>query len=99
MGKDISKQKKLILNTLILGLGVFGSKLLVFLMMPLYTGILSPAEYSAADLISQTANLLMPLACIGITDGVFRFAMDKDGDKRRVLSSGLFVLLLSSICR
>ena len=97
MGKDISKQKKLILNTLILGLGVFGSKLLVFLMMPLYTGILSPAEYSAADLISQTANLLMPLACIGITDGVFRFAMDKEADKRQVLSSGLAVLMLAGL--
>ena len=95
MSRDVTKQKKLILNTLILGLGVFGSKLLVFLMMPLYTGILSPAEYSAADLISQTANLLMPLACIGITDGVFRFAMDKEADKRQVLSSGLAVLALA----
>lgn len=95
MSKDIAKNKKLIINTLILGLGVFGSKLLVFLMMPLYTGILSPAEYSAADLISQTANLLMPLACIGITDGVFRFAMDKEEDKRQVLSSGLAVLVFA----
>ena len=77
MNKAYDKRKKLILNTFILGIGVFASKLLVFLMMPLYTGILSPAEYSAADLISQTANLLMPLACIGITDGVFRFAMDR----------------------
>lgn len=97
MDKTSDKYKKLILNTLILGLGVFGSKLLVFLMMPLYTGILSPAEYSTADLISQTANLLMPLACIGITDGVFRFAMDKEGDKRAVLSSGLAVLFLAGL--
>lgn len=97
MSNDTAKNKKLIINTLILGLGVFGSKLLVFLMMPLYTGILSPAEYSAADLISQTANLLMPLACIGITDGVFRFAMDKEADKRQVLSSGLAVLALAGL--
>lgn len=97
MNKTSDKYKKLILNTLILGLGVFGSKLLVFLMMPLYTGILSPAEYSMADLISQTANLLMPLACIGITDGVFRFAMDKECDRRAVLSSGLAVLSCAGI--
>jgi len=97
MNRTTEKYKKLILNTLILGLGVFGSKLLVFLMMPLYTGILSPAEYSLADLISQTANLLMPLACIGITDGVFRFAMDKEGDRRAVLSSGLAVLFSAGL--
>ena len=97
MNKTSDKYKKLILNTLILGLGVFGSKLLVFLMMPLYTGILSPAEYSLADLISQTANLLMPLACIGITDGVFRFALDGEKDRKSVLSSGLLVLFVMSV--
>ena len=97
MNQNLDKNKKLILNTFILGIGVFASKLLVFFMMPLYTGILSPAEYSLADLISQTANLLMPLACIGITDGVFRFAMDKEIDKKQVLSSGLAVLFIAGI--
>ena len=97
MNKSRNKLTKLLLNTAILGIGVFASKLLVFLMMPLYTGILSPAEYSAADLISQTANLLMPLACIGITDGVFRFAMDKELDKRSVLSSGLAILFAAGL--
>ena len=92
-----NKYTKLLSNTLILGLGVFGSKLLVFLMMPLYTGILSPEEYSLADLISQTANLLMPLACIGITDGVFRFTLDSDRDKRSVLSSGLKIMMWSAL--
>ncbi len=92
-----NKYTKLLSNTLILGLGVFGSKLLVFLMMPLYTGILSPEEYSLADLISQTANLLMPIACIGITDGVFRFTLDSDRDKRYVLSSGLKIMAWSML--
>ena len=96
MNRNFAKYKKLLLNTFILGLGVFGSKLLVFLMMPIYTGILSPAEYSMADLISQTANLIMPLACVGIIDGVFRFAMDREGDKKAVLSSGAAVLFVVS---
>ena len=96
MEKNTNKYKNLLTNTLILGLGVFASKFLVFLMMPLYTGILSPEEYNLADLISQTANLLMPLACIGITDGVFRFALDGEKDRKSVLSSGLLVLLVMS---
>ena len=92
-----NRYKNLLSNTLILGLGVFASKFLVFLMMPLYTGILSPGEYNLADLISQTANLLMPLACIGITDGVFRFALDGEKDRKSVLSSGLLVLFVISV--
>ena len=92
-----NKYVSLLSNTAVLGIGVFASKILVFLMMPFYTGILSPEEYGTADLISQTANLIIPLACVGITDGIFRFTMDKDGDKRSVLSSGLFVLTISSV--
>ena len=95
--KKGNKYKRLISNTAVLGIGVFASKFLVFLMMPFYTRVLSPGEYGSADLISQTANLLIPLACVGITDGIFRFAMDKDGDKQRVLSSGLLILLVSSM--
>ena len=87
--KAKNKYNKLLWNTMILGLGVFGSKILVFLMMPLYTGILSPEEYSLADLIAQTSNLLIPLACVGISDGVFRFSMDREANRPAVLASGI----------
>ena len=93
----MGKYKKLLSNTAVLAVGTFASKFLVFFMMPLYTRCLLPGEYSMADLISQTANLLMPLACAGISHGVFRFAMDKTADKRSVLSSGIAVLLAMSI--
>ena len=89
----MNRYKKLFSNTVILGLGTFGSKLLVFLLMPLYTALLSTAEYSTAELISSTANLLMPLACIGITNGIFRFAAEGESDKKKVFSSGVVLLL------
>lgn len=93
----MGKYKKLISNTALLALGTFGSKFLVFFMMPLYTACLLPAEYSMADLITQVANLLIPLACAGISDGVFRFALDESEDKKTVFSSGLCVLSITSL--
>ncbi len=93
----MGRYKKLFSNTLILALGTFGSKFLVFFMMPLYTACLSPEQYSVADLISQTANLLIPFACAGIAEGIFRFAMEELEDKKKVFSSGLFVLLVMSL--
>ena len=72
----MNRYKKLFSNTVILGLGTMGSKLLIFLLMPLYTALLSPAQYSTAELITTTANLLIPVACIGITNGIFRFAAE-----------------------
>ena len=92
--------KRLLSNTAILGAGTFASKVLVLLLMPFYTSILSAAEFGAADLISQTANLLMPLAAVGICDGIFRFtldATDSEEGRRKVLSTGVAILLLGSV--
>ena len=93
----MGRYKKLFSNTAILAVGTFASKFLVFFMMPLYTRYLLPEEYSTADLISQTANLLIPLACAGITNAIFRFAVDRDEDPKNIFSSGLSVLLAASV--
>ncbi len=88
----MNKYQKLLSNTAILGVGTFASKMLVFLLLPLYTAYLSTAEYSTADIITQSANLLMPLLSLGVCDAVFRFTLDRDVDKRRVLTTGLYVI-------
>ena len=88
---------KLFSDTVILAIGTFGSKLLVFLLMPLYTALLSPSQYGTAELIAGTANLIMPFACVGITNGIFRFAAEKGTDREGVFSSGM-VLLGAGLC-
>ena len=93
----MNKYKTLLSNTLLISMGTFGSKILVFLMVRFYTGYLTPADYSTADLITQTANLLFPIISLGITEGVFRFAMDKNADRKAVFSSGLFLIFLGSL--
>jgi len=92
----MGKYKNLLSNAGILGIGTFASKILVFLMMPLYTSILAKDEFSVADLITQTANLLIPLACIGIVDGIFRFTLDGKEEQKKTFSSGMAVLLAAS---
>ena len=92
----MGKYKRLLSNTAILGAGTFASKVLVLLLMPFYTSILSTAEFGTADLITQTANLLIPLAAVGICDGIFRFTLDSAEDKKRILSTGVAILLAGS---
>ena len=53
----MDKYKKLLSNTIIFAIGTFASKALVFLLMPLYTRVLTNEQYGSADLIVQTANL------------------------------------------
>lgn len=88
----MNRYKKLFSDTLILGFGTFASKLLVFLLMPLYTAFLSTAQYGTAELLTSTANLIIPLACVGITNGIFRFAAERNSDKEAVFSSSVALL-------
>ena len=93
----MNRYQTLAANTALISIGTFGSKLLVFLMVRFYTGYLTPAEYGTADLITQTANLLIPLVSLDITDGVFRFAADRHSGRSDVFSVGLRTITLGSL--
>ncbi len=90
----MNREKKLLSNTALLAVGTFGSKLLVFLLMPLYTAWLTTAEYGTAELISGIANFLIPVACLGVSTGVFRFAAAGESDREAVFSGSMALLLL-----
>ena len=95
MGQN--KYKTLISNTMLISLGTFGSKLLVFFMVRFYTGYLDTEAFGTADLITQSANLLLPIISMGITDGVFRFAVDHVQDRKRIFSAGLYTILVGAL--
>lgn len=93
----MNKYKTLLSNTLLISMGTFGSKILVFLMVRFYTDYLTPSDYSTADLITQTANLLFPIISMGIADGVFRFTLDRQSDKKSVFTIGLLCITTGSL--
>ena len=97
MSNSNNKYKTLVSNTMLISLGTFGSKLLVFFMVRFYTSCLTPADYGTADLITQTANLLFPLISLGITDGVFRFAVDHTEQRRNIFSVGVYTILAGAV--
>ncbi len=88
----MNRYKKLLSDTAVYGMGTFASKLLVFFLTRLYTECLTKAEYGQADLITNIANLLIPLAAAGICDGIFRFTLDREHDKSTVFSTGIFLI-------
>lgn len=91
-----NKYKTLMDNTFLISLGTFGSKLMTFLMVRFYTGILTPSDYGTADLIMQTANLLLPVVSMGIANGVFRFALDEPGRRKSIFSTGFYTITLGA---
>lgn len=90
----MNQYKKLVLNTLIFGIGTFSSKVLVFLLMPIYTRILSPADYSVVELVTGTANFMIPIVAMCIGEGVIRFGLDNTVRKDDVFTSGILTVLI-----
>ncbi|MBS1413154.1 MAG: oligosaccharide flippase family protein [Christensenellaceae bacterium] len=90
----MDKYKKLLSNTIVFAIGTFASKALVFLLMPLYTRVLTNEQYGSADLIVQTANLLIPFVSVGMFNAVIRFGLGKNSDRRGVFS----ICIVSIMC-
>ncbi len=84
-------------NVGFLTLANFGTKILSFLLVPLYTSVLTTAEYGTYDLATNTISLLIPIFTQNVVDGVLRFTLDKDADKGEVLGIGLKHFLLSLV--
>ncbi len=85
----MNKYQKLAGNTLIFAIGSFGAKFLSFFLIRLYTGCLNTDEYSTADLLYQTVNILYPIVTMSMADAVIRFGMDKGYDSRAVYTSAI----------
>ncbi len=93
MADRTKSYKTLILNTLTFAIGSFGSKLLVIILVPLYTSALSPDQFGIVDLIAQTANILIPIFTLTISEAALRFGMDAkdDFEKKKVYTVSLTV--------
>ena len=85
----MDKYKKLISNTLIFAVGTFSSKVLVFLLVPFYTNVLTKGEVGTADLLVQTANLIIPIASIGMANAIIRYGLDRMVDKRDIFTGAI----------
>lgn len=62
-----------------------------FVMIPIYTRFLSPADYGILELITITLSILSIVLASGITDAVSRFYFDykETKDRNKVVSVGL----------
>ncbi len=92
-----SRYKYLFKNVGILTISNFSSKILVFLLVPLYTSVLSTEEYGTYDLAITSVQLFFPIFTVNIIDAVMRFCMDKDHCKEDIARIGFKYVLRSFI--
>lgn len=95
MKKELRK-RYLIKNTLIFTIGNFASKFISFILVPLYTNILTTSEYGIIDLMVVISTLIVPFITINIGEGIMRFMLDKNSDYNKIMSIEIVVLLFST---
>lgn len=95
-----SRSTKFIKDFGIYAIGVLGSKLITFLMVPLYTYFIEkPSDYGYYDLCLQVCLLLIPVVTLQLRDGAYRFLLvtDDETTKSRIISSSMNMLFISII--
>ena len=95
--RGTAKTANLLKNTGILAIGSFSSKILVFLLVPLYTAHLTVEEYGSYDIIYSTVSLIAPVLTLNISEALLRFPMEKGADTVRIARIGLALTVVSVI--
>lgn len=93
----MNKYKYLATNTLIFFISNFTSKILVFLLLPLYTTVLSTSDYAISDLMTTSVNLFYMVLTLMISEGVLRFSFEEQYNKSHIFSTGLCFIIVSGM--
>ena len=93
-----SRGKDLAINTIIIGIGKFSTQLVSFLLLPLYTSILTTEEYGVYDLIITISTFLSPLITLLMEESMFRFLIDceNEEEKKKVISQTILYIGFTS---
>ena len=104
MAEKVKKTKRkgdkysyLLKNIGLLTISNFGTKILSFVLIPIYTSVLSTADYGTYDIYTTTILLLTPLLTFNVVEGIMRFVLDKEKDKRSVFSIGFKHIVVVSL--
>lgn len=96
----MNREKSLFKNTIIITIGKICTQLITFLLLPLYTGILTTSEYGTVDLLNTLVSLCLPIITLQIEQAVFRELLEvrnKEQEIKDIISSAIFTVIVQSI--
>ncbi len=90
---------KLLKNTIVYAAGNLGSRVLAFLLVPLYSYYLSKEDLGYYDLITTSVMMLVPFLSIQISDAVYRWLIEarNDAEKAAAVTNGAAVLCFTIV--
>lgn len=88
----MSRNTTLLKNTLIILFGKVCTQLISYLLLPLYTTVLTTEEYGTVDLLITYVSLIAPVTTLQMEAAVFRFLIDVRQD-----SEGIYRIITNSL--
>lgn len=74
--------------------GMTLTKLVGFMLLPIYTRTLAPSEFGAFDFWTTLVSFLGPIAFFQVWDATYRFHFEKDADASSLATNGFVLMLL-----
>lgn len=95
----MNRSGELTKNTLIIMIGRVSTQFISFLLLPLYTSLLSTESYGMVDLLTTIVQLLIPIVSVMIDQGVFRYLLNCNDEisRKRTISSAFFIMTSFSV--
>lgn len=88
--------KYLINNVLLFAISSFSTKIMSYIILPLYTSTVTETEYGIIDLVTVLINLLVPVLSICISDWVLRYVTENNDEAVEKFSISFIVIALST---
>lgn len=88
-------------NTAIITIGKISTQLVSFLLLPMYTSILTTEEYGSYDLLNTFSIFMIPFITLLMEESMFRFLIDAKDEKERneVISQTMtFSMVSVTVC-
>lgn len=96
----MTREGQLVKNTAIISIGKICTQLITFLLLPVYTALLSTEEYGIVDLLNTFVSLLLPIVTLQMEQSLFRYLIDVRNDekeKKNVISTAIISIVAQSI--
>lgn len=95
-----SRIKRLAVNSALFAVNAFATKLISFVLVPLYTSHLTAAEYGLTDMSLTVISLVSPLATLSIVEAAVRLmiADKKNADEYAAISFTVTLLSIVVVC-
>ncbi len=93
----MNKYKNLLLNVGLFLLSAISTKLITFILIPLYTTYLTNAQYGITDMAYTIISLVGPITSCSINDAVVRYVVDDEQNTKRYVTLGTWITILSCL--